>query len=308
MGDLWEALEQLGAEVIRLGASDRLPVQISGGAGALMGGSVQVRGDSSSQFLTGLLLAAPMMPRGLDVVTEGPLVSRPYVDMTVAVMRAFGAEVGVQDRSGRSVRIEVAPGTYEATDLAVEPDASAASYFFALAAASGGRVRVEGLGSGSLQGDLGFARVLESMGAQVEITADHTEVRGTGHLRGVEVDMTDISDTAPTLAAIAPLATGPTTVKGIGFARGKETDRIAAVVTELNRLGITATESSDGFTVHPGEVSPAIVRTYDDHRMAMSFAVLGLVTGGVTIDDPGCVAKTFPDFWDTVDRLRRGTS
>ncbi len=304
MGDLLEALEHLGAGVRPLGAVGHLPVELSGGGGALRGSTVRVRGDTSSQFLTGLLLAAPLMPGGLDVSIDGPLVSRPYVDMTVAVMGAFGAEVRVHGDGERLERIEVAASGYRACEFVVEPDASAGSYFFALAAASGGRVRVDGLGAGSLQGDLAFVEVLGSMGAAVEVASGHTEVRGTGSLHGVDVDMVDISDTAPTLAAIAPVATTPTTVRGIGFARGKETDRIAAVVTELNRLGITATQSPDGFEVHSGGLTPAVVRTYHDHRMAMSFGVLGLLADGVSIADPGCVDKTFPGFWDTVESLR----
>jgi 3-phosphoshikimate 1-carboxyvinyltransferase len=228
--------------------------------------------------------------------------------LTIEVMRSFGAEVQTHDTDGRLERIEVAPRRYAPCDFSVEPDASSASYFFALAAATGGRVRVDGLGSNSLQGDLGFTTVLASMGAEVRCVTDHTEVQGTGRLAGVEVDMVDISDTAPTLAAIAPLAASPTTVTGIGFARGKETDRIAAVVAELSRLGIAAAETSDGFVVSPGRITPGVVRTYDDHRMAMSFAVLGLASGGVSIADPGCVAKTFPGFWTAVDRLRAASS
>jgi 3-phosphoshikimate 1-carboxyvinyltransferase len=159
-------------------------------------------------------------------------------------------------------------------------------------------VRVEGLGPDSLQGDVAFIDVLEAMGAEVRREASAIEVRGTGRLRGVTVDMADISDTAQTLAAIAPFADGPTTVTGIGFIRGKETDRIAAVVTELRRLGIEATEDDDGFTVHPGAPRPGVVSTYHDHRMAMSFALTGLRVPGIEIADPGCVAKTFPGFWD----------
>lgn len=308
MADLWLALSQLGAEVVPLGVDGHLPVELSGAQGGIMGGSVVVKGDVSSQFLSGLLLSAPLMPEGLRVTLDGLLVSRPYVDMTIEVMRAFGAEVQTHATDGHLEGIEVAPRGYEAREFAVEPDASSASYFFALAAVTGGRVRVEGLGSNSSQGDLGFTTVLASMGAEVHRVAEYTEVQGTGLLTGVDVDMVDISDTAPTLGAIAPLATSPTTVTGIGFARGKETDRIAAVVAELNRLGIAAAETSDGFAVPPGRVSPGVVHTYDDHRMAMSFAVLGLVSGGVSVADPGCVAKTFPGFWTAVDRLRRASS
>jgi 3-phosphoshikimate 1-carboxyvinyltransferase len=198
----------------------------------------------------------------------------------------------------------VSPTGYRATSFAVEPDASAASYFFAAAAITGGRVRVEGLGTDSLQGDLAFVDALEQMGAEVERGGDFTEVRGTGVLHGVTVDMRDLSDTAQTLAAVAVFADSPTEVTGIGFIRGKETDRIAAVVTELRRCGIEADETDDGFRLVPGRPQPATVETYDDHRMAMSFALLGLRVPGIQIADPGCVDKTFPGYWDEFDRLR----
>jgi 3-phosphoshikimate 1-carboxyvinyltransferase len=227
-------------------------------------------------------------------------VSRPYLDLTVATMRSFGADVEVPD--DRS--FAVAPGGYRPTDLAVEPDASAASYFFAAAAICGGRVRVEGLGTATVQGDLAFVDVLERMGAHVERTARWTEVTGTGTLAGVEADLGALSDTAQTLAAVAVFAEGPTRVTGIGFIRRKETDRIAAVVTELRRCGLRAEEEADGFVVHPGAPRPTTVETYDDHRMAMSFALLGLRAPGIRISDPGCVAKTYPGYFADLDRLR----
>lgn len=303
MADLFDALESLGVEVNAMGEPGHLPVQLWGGPRGVRGGTVQVRGDASSQFLSGLLLSGPVMPRGLVVEVTSELVSVPYVRMTVEVMAAFGAEVG-HDDGYRTIR--VAPGGYTGRDYGIEPDASAASYFFAAAAISGGRVRVEGLGPDALQGDVAFVDVLERMGAEVRRGGGAIEVRGTGTLHGVTVDMADISDTAQTLAAVAPFADGPTTVTGIGFIRGKETDRIAAVVTELGRLGVQAVEDSDGFTVHPGAPGAGVVSTYDDHRMAMSFALIGLRVPGIQIADPGCVAKTFPGFWAALDGLRPG--
>ena len=195
------------------------------------------------------------------------------------------------------------PAAYRATHYDVEPDASAASYFFA-AAADAGCVVVPGLGSRSLQGDLGFVRLLERMGCTVRQTETETEVEGPSQLRGIEADMSNLSDTAQTLAAVAPFASGPTRVTGIGFIRRKETNRVAAVVTELRRLGIRADEEPDGFIVHPGTPKPARIETYDDHRMAMSFAVIGLISPGIEILNPGCVSKTFPDFFETLERLR----
>jgi 3-phosphoshikimate 1-carboxyvinyltransferase len=297
MGPVVEALRSLGAEVSEEGAPGRLPLAVD--AHGLAGGPVRVAGDVSSQFVSGLLLAGPHMARGLDLTLTTGLVSRPYVAMTAAVMAAFGVPADVDGRGCR-----VGPGRYRGRVYRVEPDASAASYFFAAAAITGGRVRIEGLGTGALQGDLAFVDVLEQMGVRVVRDAGATEVMGTGSLHGVEVDLADLSDTAQTLAAVAVFADTPTRVTGIGFIRAKETNRIAAVVRELRRCGIGAVEEPDGFVVHPGAPHPAVVETYDDHRMAMSFALLGLVAPGIAIADPGCVAKTFPAFWEALDSLR----
>lgn len=298
MGDLLDALSELGATVEPLGGPGHLPVRLE--AAGLSGGRVVLRGDVSSQFLSGLLLAAPCMRDGLSVLLDGPLVSVPYVRMTLSVMEEFGARWRWDDDV-----VSVEPGGYRSVDrYRIEPDASAASYFFAAAAICGGRVRVDGLGPGALQGDVAFVDALEAMGAHVEHGSDFIEVTGTGRLVGVDVDFVDISDTAQTLAVVAPFADSPTTIRGIGFIRGKETDRISAVVTELRRCGIDAEELADGLRIFPGVPRPATVQTYHDHRMAMSFAVLGLRTPGVTIADPGCVAKTFPTFWTVLETLR----
>jgi 3-phosphoshikimate 1-carboxyvinyltransferase len=301
MGALLDALDALGAGVEPLGETGHLPVRITASPRDLLGGTVQVTGDVSSQFLSGLLLSGPCLDDGLVVEVTTELVSVPYVQLTVDVMGAFGATV---DHDDGWRRLRVAPGGYRAVErYEVEPDASAASYWAAAAAIAGGSVRIEGLGRASRQGDVAFIDLLERMGAEVEWSDHDVVVRSTGALRGVTVDMADISDTAQTLAAVAVFADGPTTVTGIGFIRGKETDRIAAVVTELRRLGVDATEDEDGFTIRPGPVSPAEVRTYDDHRMAMSFALIGLRAPGVRILDPGCTAKTYPGFWDDLVRV-----
>jgi 3-phosphoshikimate 1-carboxyvinyltransferase len=313
MADGIAALRALGSEVVEAGRPGHLPVTVHGGparSGAGAGGArtparVTVAGDASSQFLSGLLLAAPAWPGGLELAVEGPLVSRPYVDMTVAVMRSFGAGVDTVAPGG-AAGWAVAPTGYTATRYPVEPDASAASYAFAAAAICGGRVTVEGLGRDSLQGDLAFVDVLERMGCRVERGAATTTVERVGPLAGVEVDMGDLSDTAQTLAAVAVFAETPTRVTGIGFIRAKETDRVGNVVRELRRCGIQADEEPDGFLVRPGRPRSGVtVLTYDDHRMAMSFALLGLRTPGIRIADPGCVAKTFPAYWDVLDGLRR---
>lgn len=303
MGPLVRALRALGAEVDEAGDPERLPLVVRGPA---RGGPVALAGDISSQFLSGLLIAGPLLEDGLDVTLTTPLVSRPYAVMTAAVMAAFGgrAEVG-----GDRCRVPSGGAGYRSVaSYAVEPDASAASYFLAAAAMTGGRVRVPGLGRDSVQGDVQFAGILESMGAEVRWERDAVTVTGTGRLTGVDVDLAALSDTAPTLAVVAAVAEGPTTVRGIGFVRGKESDRIAAVVTELTRCGVPAEERPDGFVVHPaprsGPAGPVRIRTYDDHRMAMAFAVLGLVRPGIEIENPGCVAKTFPGFWASLEGLR----
>ncbi|GAA4199564.1 3-phosphoshikimate 1-carboxyvinyltransferase [Actinocatenispora rupis] len=296
-GPLLDAMAELGATVRPLAEPGYLPVEV---AGPIRGGEVTIPGHLSSQFLSGLMLAAPLLPDGLTVRVSTPLVSVPYVRMTARVMAAFGAAgADVSEK-----RVIVPAGAYRGVEYAVEPDASAASYFFAAAAITGGRVTVPGLGPDALQGDVAFVDVLAKMGAAVDRGRDSVTVRGTGTLHGVDVDMADISDTAQTLAAVAVHADSPTRVRGIGFIRRKETDRIGAVVTELRRAGIDATEDPDGFTIHPGVPRATTFQTYDDHRMAMSLALLGLRTPGIGIADPGCVAKTFPTYFEVLDSLR----
>lgn len=298
MDEVIDALRALGAVVHDVGAPGHLPVEVEGGT--LAGGEVAVRGDVSSQFLSGLLLASPATPAGLTAHLIGHLVSQPYVALTEQVMASFGVTVKrPDDRTW-----VVAPQRYRATEYAIEPDASTASYAFAAAALLGGRVTVAGLGSAALQGDVQFVAVLADMGATVEQDEWSTTVTGTGSLHGVQVDMAQISDTAQTIAVLAAFADSPTTITGIGFIRGKETDRIGAVVAELRRLGIEASEDADGLTVHPGPMHAATVQTYDDHRMAMSFALAGLRVRGIRIADPSCVAKTFPAYWQLLAELR----
>lgn len=303
IGPLLEALNQLGAHAVSEEDTGCPPVRIE--AAGLRGGTARVAGQQSSQFFSALLIAAPYAREGVEITVIGDLVSKPYMTMTAAVMRDFGvtAEVDTSHWQTFSVR----PGQhYTGRAYRIEPDASNASYFFAAAAVTGGRVRVEGLGKNSPQGDLGFVRVLEAMGATVTIAGDSTEVAGppAGALRGVDLDLNAISDTAQTLAAIAPFASGPVTIRGVHHARLKETDRVAAMANELRRMGQEVVEREDGLTITPRTISPAAIETYDDHRMAMSFAVAGLRAPGITILDPGCVAKTFPGYFAELERLR----
>lgn len=302
MGPSLAAVRRLGGVIEEEGEVDHLPVTVV--ASELAGGKVQVPGSASSQFASGLLLCAPAMAGGLHLELEPPVVSRPYLDLTLAVMASFGAEVS----GGIDTGVTVSPGGYRGRRYRIEPDASTASYFFAAAAIGGGRVRVPGLGRASTQGDLAFVDILEAMGARVRRDDDAVEVSSGEVLRGVDVDMASCSDTAQTLAAVAVFASSPTRVRGIGFIRAKETDRIAAVVAELRRCGIAAVEETDGFTVMPGRPRPARIETYADHRMAMSFTLLGLRAPGIEIADPGCVAKTFPGFFAAVEGLRQATA
>jgi 3-phosphoshikimate 1-carboxyvinyltransferase len=286
---LVDALRALGADVAC--ATGCPPLTIRGGR--LRGGRVRMRGDQSSQYFSALLLAAGFADADLDVEIEGTLVSRPYVDITRRMIADFGGEVaetpaGFHVRAGRPLRGLV---------YAIEPDASSASYPFALAAAVGGAVAVPGLGRDAQQGDYAFAAILEQAGAIVTRGETSTRIERIGALRGVDVDMHHISDTVMTLAAIAPLATGPTRIRNVANIRIKETDRLAATVTELRRLGQHVTYGADWLAIEPAPLTPAVVHCYDDHRIAMSFAILGAAAGGVTIEDPACVSKTYPRFF-----------
>lgn len=299
---LLNALNDLGANVVSEEGTGCPPVVVR--ASGLPGGRCAMAGDQSSQYFSALLLAAPYARDGVEIEVIGDLVSKPYMPMTAAVMRSFGVEVELDTDEWR--RFKVAPGQrYSGRIYQVEPDASNASYFFAAAAVTGGRVRVNGLGSWSTQGDLNFVHVLSAMGAEVTIADDYVEVIGPpdGRLQGVDLDLNAISDTAQTLAAIAPYASGSTTIRGVEHARLKETDRIGALAIELRRLGQEIEERPDGLTIHPRKVVPADIQTYDDHRMAMSFAITALRAPGVRILDPGCTAKTFPDFFARLARI-----
>ena len=296
VADLVDAMRQLGASVGYAGEEGRFPLTIGGGG--IPGGEARVSGNKSSQFVSGLLLASPHATRRVTLLAEGRK-EWPYVGITVALMRDFG--VGVETSGGC---FAVAPSVYRARDYEVEPDASGASYFMAAAAVTRGRVKIPALGSASTQGDLRFAGVLRDMGCRVEITQDHVEVQGPDRLRGVEVDMNAFSDTMITLSAIAPFATGPTTIKNIAHTRLQETDRLSAVATELSRLGIKTQTTPSSIHIIPNPVRPAAIETYGDHRMAMAFAVTGLVVPGVRIRDPGCVTKTFPGYFGLLESLR----
>jgi 3-phosphoshikimate 1-carboxyvinyltransferase len=298
IGDLVEALRSLGVRVDCPTGCPPVTIHADG----LPGGSVEVAGGRSSQYLSGLLLAAPYARGDLEIRAGDDLIARPYVDMTLAVMARFGADV---ERDGyRRFRVR-AGHPYRGRSYAVEADASSAHYFLAAAALTAGEVRVEGVGGGSLQGDVQFAGLLERMGARVEWGERSITVRGPARLGGGDFDMNAISDTAMTLAVLAPFAETPVRIRGVGHIRLQESDRLAAVTTELRRLGARVVERDDGWEIEPSALHGGAVETYDDHRIAMAFALAGLRVPGVVVLDPGCVAKTFPSYFDELERLRR---
>ncbi|GGS46375.1 3-phosphoshikimate 1-carboxyvinyltransferase [Streptomyces cinerochromogenes] len=297
LGPLTRALRDLGVDLRHEDAEGHHPLTVH--AAGVEGGEVVLDAGQSSQYLTALLLLGPLTRTGLRIrVTD--LVSAPYVEITLAMMRAFGVDV-VRD----GTVYDVPPGGYRATTYAVEPDASTASYFFAAAAVTPGReITVPGLGTGALQGDLRFVEVLRRMGAHVETTEDATTVRGTGELHGLTVNMRDISDTMPTLAALAPFASGPVRIEDVANTRVKECDRLEACAENLRRLGVDVATGPDWIEIRPGTPAPGTeIKTFGDHRVVMSFAVTALRTPGLTYDDPGCVRKTFPGFHEAFAAL-----
>lgn len=299
IGDLVDALAALGAKV-ECETDSRCPPLVVTSNG-LPGGTTTVDGSLSSQYLSALLMAAPCATGPVDIRVTGDLVSRPYIDMTMGVMAQFGVTVTCPERN----LFHVEPQTYRPADYAIEPDASAASYFFAAAAVTGGEVTVQGLSSYALQGDVAFADALGQMGCDVRYDDDSITVGG-GELTGIDIDMNAISDTAQTLAVVAVFADGPTRIRNVAHNRHKETDRITAVVTELRRLGLNADEHEDGMTIHPGTPQAATIHTYNDHRMAMSFALAGLRVPGIQIADPACTGKTYPGFWSDLEKICGG--
>jgi 3-phosphoshikimate 1-carboxyvinyltransferase len=307
IGPLVEALRRLGGRFEYLDAEGYPPL-IAHAVG-LNGGEAGFSSPPSSQMISGLLMAAPYARNDVYVEVRGELVSRPYVAMTLKVMEAFGVTVlaRVDDRGARYV--VAAPQRYEGRDYEIEPDASNASYFLAAPAVAGGRVTVEGLGVASVQGDVGFVDLLEQMGCRVEGDQARLTVHGPDEqpLQGIDADLNDMPDLAQTLAVVALFAKGTTRIRNVQNLRIKETDRLAALARELTRLGAAVQTHDDGLTIKPPDkVLPAAVDTYDDHRMAMSFAIAALAADGIAINDPGCVSKTFPDFFERWGRLTEG--
>lgn len=287
--DLVDGLRQLGVKIEC--ATGCPPLTVYGGK--LPGGRLSMRGDRSSQYFSALLLAGALSEGETELRIEGDLVSRPYVEITRRMVEDFGGKIEVTAngfwwQGG---------GRYTARSYGIEPDASSASYAFAFAAATGSRIQVPGLAPGALQGDYGFVDLLERLGARVERADGATTVQGGAPLAAIDADMFHISDTVMTLAALAPLIQGTTSIRNVANIRIKETDRLAATVAELRRLGQEVAEGPDFLRIEPRPLNPAIVHSYKDHRMAMSFAILGAARAGISIEDPSCVAKTYPEFW-----------
>lgn len=298
--DLVHALAQLGAEIEIEGRDGCPPLRVAGGG--LTGGDAVVDGSRSSQYVSGVLLAAPCAAREVTLrLKDGVLVSRPYVEMTLAVMRDFGADAGWAQPDVLRVR----PSGYGAREHGIEPDASSAAYAFAAAAITGGRVRVPGLSARSAQADVRFLDALEAMGCSVERGAVACAVRGPDVLHAIDVDANDFPDAAMALAVVALFADGPSRIRNVANLRIKETDRMAALETELRKLGAGAHAGSDALRIEPapGGYRGAVIDTYDDHRMAMALALAGLRIPGVSIRDPDCVRKTWPDYFRALERL-----
>ena len=296
VGSLLQALRGLGARFS--GEGDCFPLTVH--ADGLRGGETKIDATESSQLLSALLQVVAYAASDVTINVAGNVVSRPYIDISLRMMAQWGMVADEID--SRKVLIR-AGQRYQAQHYVVEPDASNASYFFAAAALTGGRVRIPHLSPDSLQGDAHFVDVLEQMGCVVKRTPEYIEVKGPDRLDGIDVNLNAMSDTAQTLAAIAPFARQPVTIRDIEHVRNKETDRIKAVVNELQKLGVRVDEFPDGMRIYPSAIRPAAVDTYDDHRMAMAFSVIGLVVPGIRINDPGCTRKTFPDFFSRFERL-----
>jgi len=297
IGPLLDAMQRLGASVYSE-RDNRCPPVIADSRVPFRGGATHLDARTSSQFVSAMLMPAPLWPEGLRLQVSGDA-ARPFIEMTLRMMEAWGVKWNID---GDTITI---PGgqAYRARRFVVEPDASSASYFAAAAALCGGTVTLQGLSANSVQGDIALLTVLQQMGARVKWNRDSVEVSGAGQLRGVDVAMNGMPDMVATLAAIAPFATSPTRIRKVEFIRHHESDRLRSVAAELRRLGASVIDLEDGMEILPSRLHAASIETYDDHRIAMAFSVVGLTVPGVQIQNPACVAKTFPDFFATLAKL-----
>jgi len=294
---LIHGLSELGVEIKSVNNDGCPPVKIKGGN--FQGGETVIGGEKSSQYFTSILLSAPYAKKDVTIKVKGELTSKPYIDLTLDLMKTFGAQV--ENRSYSSFFVKAGQG-YKAKHYEVEGDASSASYFFAAAAITKGCVKIANLKPATLQGDIKFINVLKRMGCMIKKEENHIEVHG-GSLIGIDINMNEMPDLVPTLSVIALFARGETKITGVSNLRIKETDRIKALATELAQLGGSVEELDDGLVIVPGKLHPAEIETYEDHRMAMSFAIAGLKIPGIKIKNPECVSKSFPGFFDELQTL-----
>ncbi len=297
LNDLIDGLSPLGVEIISQNENGCPPVKIKGGG--IDGGETEMNGDKSSQYFTSILMSSPYAKKDVLIKVNGELTSRPYIDLTIDLMRIFG--VNVENNSYSSFFIKSGNG-YKAREYTIESDMTSATYFFAAAAITGGKVKVKNINISTMQGDIKFVDILKKMGCIVLKGENFIEVEGGG-LTGINVNMNEMPDAVQTLAVTSLFAKGETRITGVSNLRIKETDRIKALATELSRLGAQVRELDDGLVIIPGKMQAAEIVTYDDHRMAMSFSLAGLKIHGIRIKNPGCVNKSFPDFFKKLESL-----
>ncbi len=294
IGPLLAALRSLGARIADQDGG--LPLTVNG---PLHGGAVSIDATTSSQFISSLMMIGPALPEGLEITLQGQPISQPYVELTASVMGLFGVSVEI---SQGSIRIE--PQEYSATSVTIEPDASSASYPLAIAALTGSTLIIEDFGSASLQGDSQIVDILKMMNVEIDWTPRSTKLTSNGSdLEGIDIDMSEISDLVPTVAALACFATSPTRIRGVGFIRSKESDRIGDLAAELLKFGSDVVEHDDGLTISPAELTGATVETHDDHRLAMAFSIIGARVPGTVITNPGVTSKSWPSYWEDLNKM-----
>jgi len=296
--ELISALQKLGVKIKQQNPKSYFPVEVTGKS--FVGGPTSIEGSKSSQYISSILLSAPYAEKDVELKVIGAIKSRPYIDITLGCMDDFEVKVKNENYKGFYVK---AGQKYMPKNYLIEGDYSNAAYFFAAAAVTGGKVKVTNLNKNSTQGDKKFTDVLKKMGCKVTPGGDYVVVEGPGKLKGISIDMEDMPDLVPTLAAVAAFAKGKTTIKNVGHLRIKESDRIKAVVAELKKLGVKALETKDGMVISGNAKNGAEIETYNDHRIAMAFSVIGLRQEGVKIKNPECVSKSFPDFYEKLGEL-----
>ena len=294
IGPLLNALRSLGAQIADHDGG--LPIVVQG---PVRGEAVTIDATTSSQFISALMMIGPVLPEGLHITLQGTPISQPYVNLTASVMELFGVSTDISPGS-----ISITPQEYSATSVTIEPDASSASYPLAIAAVTGSTVTIEAFGSSSLQGDKQIIDILRMMNADIDCTPHSTTLTSNGRdLEGIDIDMSEISDLVPTVAALACFAVSPTRINGVGFIRNKESDRIGDLATELRKFGANVVEHDDGLTIAPDELMGATVDTHEDHRLAMAFSIIGARVPGTAITNPEVTSKSWPSYWQDITAM-----